>query len=234
MKSKVLLGLSGLPLLITIMLLRIVPDEIPAHYDAMGNIDRWGSKYELLILPMMIIVFQVLWTFVLHSFQKKQTSSDDEKTIAEAKQNERVLRVVSIGTLILFTALHFFMMISAIITVRDDLQTLAFDVWMLLSILMGLFFIIMGNILPKTKRNGVVGLRTKWSMASDETWSKTNRFGGLVMMLIGLLVVIESLLFQEIWTVIIMLILLIVGTIVMVVYSWKVYQTMYIPKTEKK
>lgn len=234
MKSKVLLGLSGLPLLITIMLLRIVPDEIPAHYDAMGNIDRWGSKYELLILPMMIIVFQVLWTFVLHSFQNKQTSSDDEKTIAEAKQNEKVLRVVSIGTLILFTALHFFMMISAIITVRDDLQTLALDVWMLLSLLMGLFFIIMGNILPKTKRNAVVGLRTKWSMASDETWSKTNRFGGYVMMIIGLLVVIESFLFQDIWSVIIMLILLIVGTIVMVVYSWKVYQSIYFPKVEKK
>lgn len=234
MKSKVLLGLSGLPLLITIMLLRIVPDEIPAHYDAMGNIDRWGSKYELLILPMMIIVFQVLWTFVLHSFKKKQTPTYDEKTIVEAKQNEKVLGVIAIGTLILFTALHFYMMISSIIAVRDDLQTLPFEGGMFLSIFMGIFMIIIGNVLPKTKRNAVVGLRTKWSMASDETWSKTNRFSGYVMMVIGLLVVIEALLFQDFWSVIIMLSLVIIGTVVMVVYSWKVYQSIYFPKVEKK
>jgi uncharacterized membrane protein len=233
-KSKVLLVLSSLPVLITILLLRIVPDEIPAHYDAMGNIDRWGSKYELLILPLMIIVFQVLWMLVLHSFKKKQTTSLDEKTIAEAKQNEKVIGIVAIGTLVLFTALHFFLMISAMISVRDELQTLAFDVWMIFSIFMGVFFIVIGNVLPKTKRNSVVGLRTKWSMASDETWSKTNRFGGYAMMLIGLLVVIESFLFQEIWSVIIMLSLLIVGTIVMVVYSWKVYQSIYLSKVDKK
>lgn len=30
-----------------------LPDEIPAHYDWAGNIDRWGSKGELLIVPIM-------------------------------------------------------------------------------------------------------------------------------------------------------------------------------------
>lgn len=30
-----------------------LPDKIPAHYDWAGNVDRWGSKGELLILPIM-------------------------------------------------------------------------------------------------------------------------------------------------------------------------------------
>lgn len=30
-----------------------LPDRIPAHYDWEGNIDRWGSKGELLITPIM-------------------------------------------------------------------------------------------------------------------------------------------------------------------------------------
>ena len=30
-----------------------IPDKIPAHYDWEGNIDRWGSKTELMILPIM-------------------------------------------------------------------------------------------------------------------------------------------------------------------------------------
>lgn len=28
-----------------------LPAEVPAHYNALGEVDRWGSKWELLILP---------------------------------------------------------------------------------------------------------------------------------------------------------------------------------------
>jgi hypothetical protein len=30
-----------------------LPDKIPGHYDALGNIDRWGSKNELIVLPII-------------------------------------------------------------------------------------------------------------------------------------------------------------------------------------
>ena len=30
-----------------------IPDKIPVHYDWEGNIDRWGNKAELMILPIM-------------------------------------------------------------------------------------------------------------------------------------------------------------------------------------
>lgn len=30
-----------------------IPEKVPLHYDWKGNIDRWGNKTELLILPIM-------------------------------------------------------------------------------------------------------------------------------------------------------------------------------------
>ncbi len=30
-----------------------IPDKIPGHYNAVGEIDRWGNKAELLILPVI-------------------------------------------------------------------------------------------------------------------------------------------------------------------------------------
>ena len=30
-----------------------IPDKIPVHYDWEGNIDRWGNKAEVMILPIM-------------------------------------------------------------------------------------------------------------------------------------------------------------------------------------
>ena len=30
-----------------------IPEQVPMHYDWAGNIDRWGSKNELFLLPIM-------------------------------------------------------------------------------------------------------------------------------------------------------------------------------------
>jgi uncharacterized membrane protein len=36
-----------------------LPDQVPAHYGATGEVDRWGSKYELLILPIIAVFLQL-------------------------------------------------------------------------------------------------------------------------------------------------------------------------------
>ncbi len=36
----------------------LLPDKVPAHYNAMGTVDRWGNKGEMLILP---IIGVILW-----------------------------------------------------------------------------------------------------------------------------------------------------------------------------
>lgn len=35
-----------------------LPVEVPAHYNAVGEVDRWGSKWEIIFLP---IISSVLW-----------------------------------------------------------------------------------------------------------------------------------------------------------------------------
>ncbi len=44
-----------LPLLMVLLSLPFLPDKIPAHYNAAGNITRWGSKYENLLFPVITI-----------------------------------------------------------------------------------------------------------------------------------------------------------------------------------
>ncbi|WP_153733129.1 DUF1648 domain-containing protein [Sporosarcina obsidiansis] len=41
-----------------------LPDRIPAHFGAAGEVDRWGSKYELLILPAIGIFLWVTLSFL--------------------------------------------------------------------------------------------------------------------------------------------------------------------------
>ena len=46
-----------LPLAATLIALPLLPDQIPAHYGADNQVDRWGNKYESLIFPLLTILF---------------------------------------------------------------------------------------------------------------------------------------------------------------------------------
>lgn len=40
-----------------------IPDRIPGHYNGVGEVDRWGSKWELLILPVFGVLLALLLSF---------------------------------------------------------------------------------------------------------------------------------------------------------------------------
>ena len=52
-----------------------LPEEVPAHYNAYGAVDRWGSKWELLLLPgigaFILLLMQTLEKFPeVHNYPK--------------------------------------------------------------------------------------------------------------------------------------------------------------------
>ncbi len=59
---------------------------------------------------------------------------------------------------------------------------------------LGALLIVLGDLLVKVKRNGLVGIRTPWSMASDEVWEKTHRLARVTVMAGGALLIGASLL----------------------------------------
>lgn len=60
-----------------------IPDQVPGHYNAAGEVDRWGSKFELFILP---IIGLFLWfTLVIlerfphvHNYPERLNESNAE------------------------------------------------------------------------------------------------------------------------------------------------------------
>ena len=90
-------------------------------------------------------------------------------------------------------------------------------------ILMGILFVFLGNVLPKTKLNSTIGLRCTYSMYNDVTRSKSNRFGGFALVIVGVLTVITSLIFNGVISMILMMILLIASVTIMIMYAKKIY-----------
>jgi uncharacterized membrane protein len=53
-------------------------------------------------------------------------------------------------------------------------------------VVLGVYFIVLGQLLPRIRRNPLIGIRTTWTLTSDENWLRTHRFGGYTMTLGGL------------------------------------------------
>lgn len=224
MKNKVLWGLAVLPALITTAVLPFMADSVPMHYDAAGTIDRWGSKYEHYIFPIIILVMALFWYCFLLYFRKKQIKAGTEKEREEAKNNEKVIYAVSVGQIVMFGIMHCFFLYTAFVEMQKNLSHMAIDSGVVLNVLLAAFMVIIGNILPKTKRNSVAGVRTVWSMESDETWAESNRFGGVTCIVSGILIFIEAMLVGGLASTFIMLGILLLWGVACVWYSYRAYR----------
>jgi uncharacterized membrane protein len=61
----------------------LLPKEVPAHYNALGEVDRWGTKWELIILPIVgafiIVLMEVLEKYPeVHNYPQRFNESNAE------------------------------------------------------------------------------------------------------------------------------------------------------------
>jgi uncharacterized membrane protein len=53
--------------------------------------------------------------------------------------------------------------------------------------MLGVMFMVIGNYLGKTRKNFFLGIRTPWTLASDEVWGRTHRLAGRLFIVLGLI-----------------------------------------------
>ena len=94
------------------------------------------------------------------------------------------------------------------------------DIGVIVNIMVGIMFIILGNYVHKVKQNYTVGMKLPWTLNSEENWNRTNRMTGWILILSGLLFLMNSLLLKtEIVLAVILLVIL-----VPMIYSFILYK----------
>ena len=94
---------------------------------------------------------------------------------------------------------------------------------MLLFLPLGILFAVMGNYMPKFRRNSTMGIKTTWALADDENWNATHRFGGKVWMAGGLLVCVLSCLPWN-WVIPVTFVVIFVFAFAPMIYSWQYHK----------
>ena len=202
--------LERLPLMVTLTSFFFLPDEVPVHFNSSNQVDRLGSKYELLILPFVIMFLGIIFILIANHLDKKEKNGSN---------NYNILITVGICILAILNILTYVTIYLAFAGLQES-ATAPIDVLSLVTLLFGFMMIVIGNIIPKAKMNSMLGLRTKWSMSSEDAWKKSQRFGGYAAIISGVLMIVESLIFSEMTTIIVMLCIIVVMAIVDTVYSY--------------
>ena len=171
--------LMGLPLLATLAALLVMPAEIPAHYDAAGNITRWGSKYEMLLLPLI--------TLLMGGFLLKVSRWSGR----QHQENRTAVVAIGCGALLAFNVMTVIFLVKAC-RIAAQGTGLELSVSRILFGVTGLLLFCLGNVMPKLQRNGWCGVRTDWTMENDENWRRGQVAGGGVMMAAGLVLAVGN------------------------------------------
>ena len=223
MKHKLLWFVTALPAFITIVVMPYMDEKVPMHYDINGTIDRYGSKYENFIFPVIIFCLTLFWLCFLTYFKKKEQKSTSEKEAAQAKSNGTIIYVTATAMAIMFGIMQCAALYSDL-AVSGNHNAAPLDISMVMNITAGVFLIIIGNYLPRSRRNSIVGIRTPWSMENDEVWSDSNRFGGKVLIAAGIGTIGETLFLKGIASTFLMLAIIIAASVICTVYSCSSYK----------
>ncbi len=124
-----------------------LPEEIPVHFNGMGEVDRWGSKIELIILPFIGVFLWIIMSLLekaphMHNFPARLNEQNVEAFYLNSR---KMLNVVKNFCLILFACISFQM-------VRIALgETTSIGWWFLPIVIIGIFIPIIKGIIVSRK-----------------------------------------------------------------------------------
>lgn len=151
-----------LPMAVATFVFFLLPERIPVHWDASGQIDGWGGRYTIFILPAIVLAIGPLIELL------PRLSKNYERI-------KRPLFFIECAAAVLFNFIFLFIVFSTYRGLHDAKNPM--QIRLLLPVI-GIFLAFIGNLLPKFKQNWFCGIRTPWTLSSGEVWYRTHRFSG--------------------------------------------------------
>ena len=160
-----------LPVLAGLILWDRLPEKLPMHFNAAGEVDGWAGKaVGVFAMPAFFVAVQ--WLCAVGSFKMDPKANN---------LNDKVMGLV----------LWFIPMMSVLMHTLVYCTALGMEmnVQIVIPVLIGLVMIAIGNWLPKCKQTYTLGIRLPWTLENEDNWNRTHRFAGPVWVVCGMIIV---------------------------------------------
>jgi uncharacterized membrane protein len=181
MKKQIIIAilLAVLPFGYAFYLYPTLPHKIPMHFNLNGEVDGWGSKESIYLLPAIMGLTSIFVFLMLANIKKidpKRYEGADEKIYAQFGLFT-VGFLCCLSMVILYGTAH----------VGIGINKLIFP-------LLGFAFAGMGIYMPKLKQNYLAGFKLPWTLENEANWNATHALAGKVWTIGGTLQMISALL----------------------------------------
>ena len=192
-KWKILLSTLAtfIPMFVGMILWNKLPDPMPIHWNAMGEVDGWASKAVAVFgMPAILAALNLVCHIATGSDKKNKNQS--KKMVSIVFWLVPIIANVTC-TMVYLTAMNI------------EVNTLN-----IAAALLGIVFAIIGNYLPKCKLNYTIGIKIVWTLESEVNWLATHRVAGRVWLGGGIIIALSALLPTNIlvWVVLPVLVLM--------------------------
>ena len=182
-----------------------LPAEIATHFDINGNPNAWSDKTTVpyLILGMNVGVYILL---------KIIPKIDPKKNLdfVSHYQKIRVIMQVFIATL----------SIALLLGAQDP----SINAANLISFPLILLVVLLGNYFQSIKANYFIGIRTPWTLESENVWKKTHRLGGKIWFFGGLLMLLLLFVLPSSISIKLIVAFMLLSTIFLFIYSYVLFK----------
>lgn len=168
-------ALTLLPMAVGAVLWYELPPTLITHWGASGEADGVASK-AFAVFGMPLILLALFWVCVYFTDKDPKNADQNRKPLGMVIWTVPMISCVSSGVV-------YAVALGA-----------TFNSAVILSLLMGVMFVLIGNYLPKCKQNFTLGIKIRPTLESEENWNATHRlagklwfFGGFAMFLCMLL-----------------------------------------------
>lgn len=146
--------------------------QLPTHWGPDGAADRFADAGTALFMPVFLTIALSLMMAALPSIEPLQD---------KLSQSAPLYRTAWGGLLALMMLVEAMVAAPAFGIVLPATTILAG---------MGLFFVALGNVLPKSRPGFFVGIRTPWAIMDADNWIATHRLAGRIFMAAGLALIV--------------------------------------------
>lgn len=182
-----------------------LPEKIPSHWNIKGEVDAWSSKnFTVLFFPCLILGIFLLMTFI--------------PLIDPLRRNypKFTLPYFWFRTIfVVFFVLIYLYSLGAALGTKLNINYFIIPA-------MSILFIVIGIFLPKIKKNYFVGIKTPWTIHSEEVWNKTHQLGGKFFIAAGIIALFGLFFPKYLFPIFIVAIL--TAALIPVIYSYFVFR----------
>ncbi|MFA5266928.1 MAG: SdpI family protein [Methanoregula sp.] len=201
--SRLTWAVVGLSWIIALAALPYLPEVMPVHWSLFGEADGFTGRLPGAFGLPVIITLTVVLLRVLPRFEQMKEG------LGAAKDIYQILLFSSVTLLLVIE------MVTLLSSAGTDVPLAV-----IIPILLGVFFIVMGGLMPSLPRNTTIGFRLPWTIRDEMVWKRTHEHGGPLLVLAGAVIVLGSP-FAGTWALSLMLVIFLAVSLYLTIWSYR-------------